>query len=290
MPELPEVETVRRHLARSLVGRTIERVTVRRGEIVKGCGRRKLARELSGRTVESIGRLGKNLIVRLDDGLVLLAHLGMTGRLYVAAADEPLEDHTHLVAELSDGRRLIFRDVRRLGHLELSSEERLADSETLRKVGLDAMSRAFTAKRLGEMLRGRSALVKGALLDQTRVAGLGNIYVCEVMHRAGIGPEARCNELAAEQMRALHRAIRRVLREAIEAEGTTISDYVTGAGVPGRFQERLRVYGREGERCRTRGCHATIERIVQSNRPTFYCPGCQGARGQPTRPDTGELE
>ena len=275
MPELPEVETVRRDLACALSGRTLERVRVRRSDIVKGCGCRRLAGELTGLTVGEIGRRGKNLIVGLSSGAVLLAHLGMTGRLCITEADAPLEKHTHLIADLSDGQRLIFRDPRRFGHLELCADGCLDASETLRNVGLDAMADEFTGRRLAEMLAGRSAPVKAALLDQRRVAGIGNIYACEAMHRAGIPPEARCGELSGEQVRRLHRAIRRVLTEAIAAEGTTIADYVTGAGVPGGFRERLRVYGREGERCRRRGCGGTIERIVQSNRSTFYCPACQ---------------
>ncbi len=275
MPELPEVETVRRDLACALSGQTLERVRVRRSDIVKGCGRQKLARELTGRTVGAIGRLGKNLIVNLSDGAVLLVHLGMSGRFYVAEAGETLEKHTHLIAELSNGRRLIFRDPRRLGHLELCADGRIEDAQMLRNVGIDAMSDEFTAQRFAEMLAGRTAPIKAALMDQRRVAGIGNIYACEALHRAGIAPVAPCGELSADEVGRLHRAIRRVLAEAIAAEGTTIADYVTGAGVPGRFQERLRVYGREGERCRKRGCGGIIERIVQSNRSTFYCPVCQ---------------
>ncbi|MGD9495185.1 MAG: bifunctional DNA-formamidopyrimidine glycosylase/DNA-(apurinic or apyrimidinic site) lyase [Armatimonadota bacterium] len=275
MPELPEVETVRRHLARALVGRTIERVTVRRSDIVRGCGCSALSRALRGRTVLSVERLGKNLIVRLDRGLALLVHLGMTGRFQVLESGCRLPKHTHLRAELSGGRLLIFRDPRRFGHLEVCASDNLAQSETLRNVGLDAMSERFTARRLGEMLAGRTGLLKSALMDQSRLAGLGNIYVCEVMHRAGMSPQARCGELSDQQVRRLHRAIRRVLAEAIAAEGTTIADYLTGAGVPGGFQERLRVYGREGESCRRRGCAGIIKRIVQSNRSTFYCPDCQ---------------
>ncbi len=276
MPELPEVETVRRHLACALSGRRLHRVRARRNDLLKGgwhC--RALERELTGRTVGEIGRRGKNLIIGLSNGAVLLAHLGMTGRLCVTDAEAPTDQHTHLIADLSDGRRLVFRDPRRFGHLELCADGRPGESETLRNVGLDAMADAFTARRLAEMLAGRTAPVKAALLDQRCVAGIGNIYACEAMFRAGISPQAPCGELSEEQVRRLHRAIRRVLAEAIAAEGTTIADYVTGAGVPGRFGERLRVYGREGERCRRRGCAGVIERIVQSNRSTFYCPACQ---------------
>ncbi|MFW6437907.1 MAG: zinc finger domain-containing protein, partial [Armatimonadota bacterium] len=151
-------------------------------------------------------------------------------------------------------------------------------SVTLRNVGVDAIGEGFTADYLAEVLEGRTAVLKSALLDQSRIAGLGNIYVCEALFQAQINPEARCCDVRMDEVRRLHRAICGVLTEAIAADGTTISDYVTGRRVPGSFQERLQVYGREGEICRRSGCDATITRIVQSNRSTFYCPGCQRGR------------
>lgn len=255
-----------------------------------------LARELTGSKVGEIGRHGKNLIIGLEPRKAeegerfLLVHLGMTGQLYVTEADNPLLNHTHLVVGLSDGRRLVFRDPRRFGHLELCRDGRLQATQTLRNVGIDALSDEFTARKLMEILGRRTALVKAALFDQSGVAGLGNIYICEAMYRAGIAPTARCHELTEKQIKALHRAIRQVLREAVAAEGTTISDYVTGAGVPGGFQKRLRVYGRESQPCRRRGCGATIRRIVQSNRSTFYCPSCQRSPNSSTMPDRTEVE
>lgn len=275
MPELPEVETVRRDLHEHLVGRTIESVCLHRDDILLQTSADALAEALRGAKVTSVDRRGKNLIIQLDRGPAVLINLGMTGQLFIADAEAKLADHTHLVAQLSDGNRLVFRDIRRFGHVELCADGQAGESCTLRKVGIDAMSEDFTAEALAEILRGRNAIIKSALLDQSRVAGLGNIYVCEALYRAGVSPLARCGQLTPEAIRRLHRAIRQVLRESIAAEGTTISDYVTGTGVPGGFQKRLRVYGREGERCRKRGCGRRIERIVQSNRSTFYCPGCQ---------------
>ena len=177
--------------------------------------------------------------------------------------------------QVSGDVRLVFRDVRRFGHLELVCDGDLTACVSLRNVGIDACSRSFTAKRLGELLAGRTTFVKSALLNQKLVAGLGNIYVCEAMFRAGVHPQTRCNELTDAQVAGLHRATKDVLDEAIKAEGTTISDYVTGSGVPGGFQKRLRVYGREGLSCRKRGCSDTVIRIVQSGRATFFCPSCQ---------------
>jgi len=275
MPELPEVETVRRDLGRSVVGLTIDSVKVRRSDILLQCKRAQLPSAAEGRTIDAIDRLGKNLILRLSDGPALIVHLGMTGQFYTVAPDEELLDHTHVIFGLSDGARLVFRDVRRFGHIELVADGDLAACMSLRNVGVDACSPEFTTRCLRESMADRSALLKSALLNQKLVAGLGNIYVCEAMHRAGIHPLTRCNEVPRKQWPRLHRAITNVLNESIAAEGTTISDYVTGAGVPGDFQKRLRVYGREGETCRRRGCTGTIDRVVISNRSSFFCPVCQ---------------
>ncbi len=276
MPELPEVETIRRDLSKSVVGRTIETVEIgEKRDIFCECLPGDVQRALPGRVIEAVDRVGKNLIVRLSDGPVLLVHLGMTGQLYTVAPDEALLDHTHVVLELAGDVRLVFRDVRRFGHLELLRDGDLTTCVSLRNVGLDARARGFTAERLMRIMSGRSAVIKSALLNQSLVAGLGNIYVCEALHRARVHPEARCNELSEKQWRALHGAIVKVLDEAIAAEGTTVSDYVTGSGVPGGFQKRLRVYGREGLSCRRRGCSGTVIRIVQSGRATFFCPSCQ---------------
>jgi formamidopyrimidine-DNA glycosylase len=286
MPELPEVETIRRDLARQLVGRAVEALHIAREDILRGATREQMREAVMGREVEAADRRGKNLILRLAGGPVLLINLGMTGQLFVCSAEAEEADHTHVVARLSDGQRLCYRDVRRFGHIELSDADAMVESFTLRNVGVDAMSADFTPEYLGEVLQGRTALLKSALLDQSRLAGLGNIYVCEALFRAEIDPEARCEDLAEDAVERLHEAIGAVLAESIEAEGTTISDYVTGNRVPGSFQERLEVYGREGEGCRRAGCEHTVVRIVQSNRSTFFCPGCQqGADANRSDPD-----
>lgn len=275
MPELPEVETIRRDLRRSVLGLTVESVGIRRSDMLLDTDPAELVRAMSGEAIEAVDRLGKNLIVRMSSGAAVIVHLGMTGQFYVIGENEEPLAHTHIVFGLRGGTRLIFRDVRRFGHVELVANGAAEASRSLRNVGLDARARAFTAKRLIEIMAGRSAVIKSALLNQSFVAGLGNIYVCETLHRARISPEARCNELGEKQWRGLHGAIVKVLDEAIAAEGTTVSDYVTGSGVPGGFQKRLRVYGREGLSCRRRGCSGTVIRIVQSGRATFYCPSCQ---------------
>jgi len=275
MPELPEVETIRRDLEGSVVGLTVESIHVRRTDILCQTRRRDLVEGLTRGCIVALDRVGKNLIVRFSGGAAVIVNLGMTGQFYLTDGAGRLPKHTHVILGLSDGRRLVFRDVRRFGHLELVRDGEVGESFSLRNVGVDARCRAFRAKTLGELLQGRTALLKNALLNQSLVAGLGNIYVCEALHRAGLSPQLRCNELDEEQIKRLHKAIKQVLSEAIKAEGTTVSDYVTGQGVPGGFQRRLRVYGREGEPCRIPGCRHTIKRIVQSNRSTFFCPGCQ---------------
>ena len=275
MPELPEVETIRRDLSVHLVGRTVESVEMTRTDILIGAAADQIRETLEGREVLSVGRRGKNLIVQMSGGSALLVNLGMTGQFFVCDPETEIADHTHMIAKLSDRTRLVFRDVRRFGHLEPVPTGDVGVSLTLRNVGIDAMDDSFTAEVLEEALRGRKALLKCALLDQTRVAGLGNIYICEALHRAAIDPLARCNELGPAAIERLHQAIREVLTEAIASHGTTVSDYVTGTRVPGSFQKRLRVYGRENETCRDDSCGHTIVRIVQSNRATFYCPGCQ---------------
>ena len=284
MPELPEVETIRRDLSENLVGQRIETLALSREDILHGADRSGFVARLGGRRVLNVDRRGKNLIIRLSGEIAVLVNLGMTGQLFVCGSDGTCDDHTHLVADLSDGKCLVFRDVRRFGHIELARVNMLGESFTLRNVGVDAVSEEFTPDYLASMLRGRTALLKSALLDQSRLAGLGNIYVCEALFRAGICPEARCGDVTDKDVERLHQAIREVLSEAIDAEGTTISDYVTGNRVPGSFQERLAVYGREGEVCRRPGCRHSIERVVQSNRSTFYCPGCQRGAG-PNRSD-----
>jgi len=281
MPELPEVETIRRDLAAHLVGRVIDSVQLSREDILLETAGDDIVESLQGLTVTEVRRRGKNLIIDFEVQFALLVNLGMTGQLFVCGAQDELAEHTHMVAELSGGGRFVFRDVRRFGHIELVGADRVGESVTLRNVGVDAMSEGFTPEYLAEVLEGRTAILKSALLDQSRLAGLGNIYVCEALFRAGVHPEARCCDVTIDEIQRLHQAIREVLEESIAAEGTTISDYVTGRRVPGSFQERLEVYGREDEICRRSGCEASIMRIVQSNRSTFYCPGCQrGTRQQ----------
>ena len=279
MPELPEVETVRRDLQASIVGQSIERVGALDAMVLVDLTPRQFARRLRGREILDVRRWGKVLIIELSGGKCLLVHLRMSGRLYPLATGESLPGHTRAVFGLSDERKLVFVNPRRLGRLEVADCERLGERKMLQKMGIDALSDELDEVKVGEMLRPHSIALKQWLLNQTHIAGLGNIYASEILHRCRIHPDTPANSLDPKAVRKLLRTIRRVLEEAIEWRGTTVSDYVTGRGVPGAFQKRLRVYGREGRRCRCRNCPGIIARTTHAARSTYYCPRCQAAAG-----------
>jgi len=277
MPELPEVETVRRDLAESVLGLAIDSAEAYDEMILVGLTAGQFARRLAGKQIVDIRRSGKVLIIELSGGECLLVHLRMTGRLYPLPMGQAVPDHTRAVFHLSDGRKLVFVNPRRLGRLEIADCDRLAEAKLLRKMGIDALSEELDEQVVGEMLRPHSIVLKQWLLDQSHIAGLGNIYASEILHRCRLHPDTPANTLDARAARKLLRTIRRVLEEAIKWRGTTVSDYVTGRGVPGEFQKRLRVYGREGKRCRCRNCSGVIVRTTHAGRSTYYCPQCQPA-------------
>lgn len=273
MPELPEVETIRRDLAVELSARTILRARFGKPDIVLNMSPRSLARRLRGRRIDGVGRRGKYLLLELDDGRVLQVQLRMTGRFAIGHQAPDEAEFRHIVArfELDDSRTLFYDDVRRLGGFQLLEAEEWAGVEA--GLGPEPLERSFTATRLGQQLRGRRAPIKNALLDQSRVAGVGNIYASEALHRARLDPRRPAGELDGTELGQLHRAIRRVLRAAIADAGTTFRDYRAVNGRSGRFQQALRVYGKEDEACGR--CGRPIVRIVQAGRSTFFCPGCQ---------------
>ncbi len=279
MPELPEVETVRRGLAAAMEGRRLERVTVNRGDL-----RRPLpadfSRRLEGRTVLRVGRRAKYLVIELDDGTVLLIHLGMSGRMVfdpagTGAEDRPRGAHEHVVFETGNGTRVRFSDPRRFGLMDLTTEAELPGHPLLAHLGPEPLGEELTGPSLAGLLKGRRTPIKAALLDQTVIAGLGNIYVCESLFRAGISPRRSAANVQGARARRLAPAIKDVLTDAIAAGGSTLRDHVTPTGEIGYFQHSFRVYGRAGEICFNPDCTATIRRIVQSGRSSFYCPSCQ---------------
>ena len=272
MPELPEVETVRRTLLDGgLAGLSIVAVRVRHPDAVRWPDRERFCRELAGRRIEDVRRRGKFLLLDCE-GRTLACHLRMTGRLWLSAPQEPEIGHTHVVLELSDGRELRFRDVRRFGGFTLLEPDGSMGPPLLMRLGPEPedLSLADLAQACGT--RPRSS-VKSLLLDQTVVAGLGNIYADEALHRAGVHPGRTCGRLSTQEQRAVRRGVGSVLREALRHRGTTLLDFRDGAGEPGAFQAFLQVYGRAGLPCRR--CGTPIAKTRTAGRGTHFCPRCQ---------------
>jgi formamidopyrimidine-DNA glycosylase len=293
MPELPEVETVMRGLQPVLEGRVIAQVALRRAGL-RFPFPDDFARRLMGRRVTGLWRRAKYILARLDSGDVLLVHLGMTGRFTVfsaagrrnlgefyfeAAAGEAGEGpHDHVVLTLDDRTRVVYTDPRRFGIMDLFPESQAADHKLLRGIGPEPLGNAFDAGYLAARLSGKAAPLKAALLDQRVVAGLGNIYVCEALFRAGLSPRRKAKTLVKKRgddprLAALVGHIRAVLAEAIAAGGSTLQDFAHTDGAEGQFQQRFQVYDREGQPCLS--CGADIRRLVQAGRSTFYCRNCQ---------------
>lgn len=271
MPELPEVETIRRGLVPVLEGRRILRVCVRRRDL-----RRPLPADfehrVSGRVVTGIARRAKYLLLHLDDGTTVVAHLGMSGRLKAVGTSYRSERHDHVLFEIEGGTFVVYNDARRFGLLTVCDRAAIDSHELLRRLGPDPLGNAFGGASLAAAVAGRSSPIKTLLLDQTVVAGLGNIYACESLYRAGISPRRLGRNIGAARAERLATAVRTVLREALAAGGSSLRDYVRTSGELGYFQHAFRVYDREGAPC---AAGHRVRRIVQSGRSTFYCPQCQ---------------
>ncbi|MFC5405417.1 DNA-formamidopyrimidine glycosylase [Cohnella soli] len=273
MPELPEVETVRRTLNELIVGKTIAGVTATLPRILqKPDDPQAFAAMLEGRTFTSVERRGKFLRFVLD-GLVLVSHLRMEGRFGVYREDEPTEKHTHVVFHFTDGTELRYKDVRQFGTMHLFLEGEELRSPPLNKLGLEPLEGGFTPDAFRLALGRRSTKIKPLLLNQEVIVGLGNIYVDEALHLAGIHPERPADELTKSEQDRLHSAIVQTLAAAVEAGGSSIKSYVNGQGEMGMFQHALKAYGRTGEPCLT--CGTPIERTVVGGRGTHTCPVCQ---------------
>lgn len=273
MPELPEVETVARGLRPRLVGRRFAEVVVRRAGLRRPFPP-KLAARLKGRRIDAVRRRAKYLLIDLDDGSTLIIHLGMSGRLYIEDGPRAKPDaHDHFAFALDDGTRVTFNDARRFGLVDLSPTDHLDSHDLFKSLGPEPLSNQFGGPVLAQALAGKAAPMKAALLDQSVVAGLGNIYVCEALFRAGISPTRKAGSVKADRLDHLARDIVAVLNEAIAAGGSSLRDYVQASGELGYFQKRFQVYDREGEACVT--CGRPIKRLVQSGRSTFHCRHCQ---------------
>jgi formamidopyrimidine-DNA glycosylase len=278
MPELPEVETVRRGLIPRLVGRRIVRLIQRRRDLRVPMPRR-FAERVQGRRVLGIDRRAKYLLVRLDDGQTLIVHLGMSGRLMLhdaaSAAEHPLGRHDHVVIETDEGWQVRFNDARRFGLMLLADNEGLAKHKLFKGLGPEPLDPTFDGPALAVRLKGRRTPIKAALLDQKTLVGVGNIYACEALYMSGISPRRSAYTVQGERADKLAAAIKEVLLRSIKDGGSTLRDHVQPDGELGYFQTRFNVYDRVGQPCRTRSCHGTVRRLVQGGRSTFYCAGCQ---------------
>jgi formamidopyrimidine-DNA glycosylase len=267
MPELPEVETTVRGLARVLQGRRIERVEARRPDLRRALPV-DLGQRLTGARVTGLRRRAKYGLIDTDRGDTLVFHLGMSGRWRIDPSE--IEKHDHFLMETDDGRRLALNDARRFGSLDLVRTDALPEWPSFAALGPEPLD--LDASELRRRLAGRTAPIKLLLLDQRIVAGLGNIYVCEALYRAGIHPRRAGGSISLERLKRLVPAIHDVLAEAIAAGGSTLRDFASPNGELGYFSKSFAVYGREGEPCL---CGGTVKRIVQGGRSTFYCPKCQ---------------
>ncbi len=269
MPELPEVETIARGLHQALAGKRIASVRVRLPKVVSPSSRR-FVRELTGEAIDSVQRRGKFVVFSLGSGRALVVHLRMTGRLIVQPAKTAsVPPYTNVSITFTDGVRLAFADVRQFGRMRLVGPEEAWAAE----IGPEPLSDDFSFERFSGLLDGRSTPIKVFLLDQRRIAGIGNIYACEALWEARIHPGRPAGSLSRERRRRLHNSIRSVLRRAIDGRGTSIDDYVDAEGLRGGFQNELKVYSRDGDDCLR--CGGLIVRTVLGQRGTWWCRSCQ---------------
>ncbi len=292
MPELPEVETVRRGLEPAMVGARFVGIDQRRPDL-RFPFPENFPKRLIGRRVEALGRRAKYLLADLDDGEVLVMHLGMSGSFRIEATGPRLPPankgeaaaknaaHDHVAFDLSTGARVTYNDPRRFGFMLLIRRVELASHPLFKTIGIEPLGNALDAAALAALFAGKTTSLKAALLDQSLIAGLGNIYVCEALHRAGLSPRRAAGALArkdgspSERAHVLAGVIREVLEEAVAAGGSSLRDHRQTNGALGYFQHSFRVYDRAGSPCQKPGCGGAVKRIVQSGRATFFCPSCQ---------------
>lgn len=273
MPELPEVETVKRTLSEFIIGRSIMVLTVHKASVIKIPEAEEFASLVTGRTFDSVERRGKYLLLNLSGGYLMVVHLRMTGRLVYIKAEEPVKKHTHVIFHLDNGYELRFTDQRRFGCIWVVAKEERAKISGLCSLGPEPLGVEFTRVLLGEALRGRQTKIKAFLLNQKMIAGIGNIYADEILFASGIHPERRAGSLNEEEIDRLYTAIRDILSTAVQHRGTSFSDYVDGRGEKGSHQFHLRVYQQAGKDCPR--CGSKIIRTKVGSRSSYHCPECQ---------------
>jgi formamidopyrimidine-DNA glycosylase len=276
VPELPEVEVVRKDLERDVVGKKIKDVDVRLPRIIR---RHKTKKEftapLVGRKITKVDRRGKYVLLSLDSGDVLVMHLGMSGRVERSTGRKALEKHTHAVIRFQVGGELRFIDMRQFGELFVTTGDQISGVKELQHIAIDPLEDSFTWQHFSESLNSRRTKLKALLMDQKFISGLGNIYSDEILWAAGLRHDRPSDSLSAQEVRRLYRAMQEVLQEGVRFRGVTLEDetYKDLYGKTGEMQDHLKVYGREGQPCRR--CRTPIERARWSNRSTYYCPQCQ---------------
>jgi len=273
MPELPEVETIKRTLQPRLAGRKFADIQILLPKIIRTPDPEEFIKKLIDKRIVKVSRRGKYLLINIDNGFNLVVHLRMTGRLIYCRPDEPISRHTHLIFSLDDGCQLRFADMRQFGRIWLLPTTSLANLAGYKNLGVEPTDEIFTKDFLRKELKRRHARIKPLLLDQTFIAGLGNIYTDEVLHRAKINPERLAITLTPRETTRLYHAIQEVIQEGIDNRGTTVRDFIDGDGRAGRYQELLQVYNREGKPCYH--CGQSIVRKKICGRSTYYCPNCQ---------------
>ncbi len=274
MPELPEVETVVRGLRDELCGRKIVSARIKEATILGyPHDKDEFANTLENKNITGMSRRGKYIVIELSDEKFLIVHLRMTGKLLIRNSESILKKHTHAIFRLDDDRDLRFNNVRKFGRLYLVDQDELEKAGSFSKLGPEPLSDDFDESVLEEIFAGRKAPVKSVLLDQKKLAGMGNIYSDEALFRAGIKPDKPAGELSSSEIKKLYNSIITVLKAGIKYRGTTFSDYVDALGESGDFQDELRVYGREEDSCPSCGCEIEKEKI--SGRSSHYCPSCQ---------------
>jgi formamidopyrimidine-DNA glycosylase len=274
MPELPEVETVCRGLAKPLTGATITHAAAHRADL-RAPLPKDLGKRLKGAKILHVERRAKYILIRLNTNETLLLHLGMSGRMVLSREETPLQKHDHISLSFDNGWHVRFNDPRRFGYCDLIPTAKAEQHKLLNHLGIEPLSDDLTPARLTELLKGKKTTIKAALLDQELVVGVGNIYACEALFQAGISPKRQAGKIKPDEIKKLTASIRKVLNAAIQAGGSSLRDYVQADGELGYFQNQFAVYGREGEACINRHGKKTVRRIPQAGRSTFYCPVCQ---------------
>ncbi len=275
MPELPEVETVRQSLQQKLAGLKFTGAQILMPKVIQTPDPDEFKETITDKKITKVTRRGKYLLIYLNGGFTLVVHLRMTGTLVYGDKDDLVTKHTHVILSLDNGCHLRFADVRQFGRMWLVPATSLSDLPGYKDLGVEPLGEMFTRDYMKKELRRRHARIKPLLLDQTFIAGLGNIYADEALHRAKINPERLATTLTPREIALLYHAIQDVLREGIENRGTTVRDFIDGDGRAGSYQELLRVYSREGEPCSC--CGKEITRKKVGGRSSYYCPACQKA-------------